>query len=382
VPFPNEHSCRLLDPDQFVRFIRKHVKDNNDKDGYKATGKPYDLIIGYRKDDSSDTQAHRYKKTIWTEAQARKHCKAHDGKSFEPAKEKAENKAMQKMPFRCFDGNAQPYEPFWRFVNAAESESGQAELELYGPISEYSWLGDEITPKKFKDDLYMFGGGGPILLKINSPGGDVFAASAMRAIMTDYPGEITVRVDGVAASAAVIVAISGKTLQMMDTAYMMIHDPAVVVFMAMLDIETLGEIRDQLQDIKDGIVPAYAAKTGLNEEEISLMMSDEIWMSARQAVEYGFADEILPGGQKASVSNMAFVNCLRNYDHVPPELMQAISPVMVAQSVTINNVPPAADSAAQVPALRSDPAAADNEREAQTLRNRVRQILEKEIPHA
>jgi len=279
---------------------------------------------------------------------------------------------MQKMPFRCFDGNAQPYEPFWRFVNAAESESGQVELELYGAISEYSWLGDEITPKKFKEDLYRFGQGGPILLKINSPGGDVFAASAMRAIMTDYPGEITVRVDGVAASSAVIVAIAGKKVQMMDTAYMMIHDPAVVVFIAMLDIETLGEIRDNLQEIKDGIVPAYAAKTGLDEEEISLMMSDETWMSAHKAVEYGFADEILSGGQ-TSVSNMAFVNCLRNYANVPPALMQAISQV---------NVLPAADSAAQAPALRNNPAAADNEREAQILRERVQLILKKEIPHA
>jgi len=277
-----------------------------------------------------------------------------------------------KLPIRCFEGTAQPYEPFWRFVNAAESKSGQAELELYGVLSEHSWLGDEITPKKFKDDLYKFGGGGPILIKINSPGGDVFAASAMRAIMTDYPGEITVRVDGVAASSAVIVAIAAKTVQMMDTAYMMIHDPAVVVFMAKFDIKTLGEIRGFLQNIKDGIIPAYAAKTGLSEEEISLMMADETWMSARQALDYGFADEILPGGQKTSVSNLAFVNCLRDYANVPPALMQALIPI---------NVPPV-EPATQTPALRSDPAADDSEREAQTLRNRVRQILKKEIPHA
>lgn len=86
-PYPNEHSCRLLDPDAFVRFFRKHVKDENDVGDYKATGKAYDLIIGYREDESSDTQAHRYPKDTWTAAQARKHCTAHDGKSFEPAKE-------------------------------------------------------------------------------------------------------------------------------------------------------------------------------------------------------------------------------------------------------------------------------------------------------
>jgi len=113
---------------------------------------------------------------------------------------RGKKKQETRKPIRCFDGNAQPYEPFWRFVNEAESESGQAELELYGVLSEFSWFDDDITPKKFKDDLYKYGKGGPVLLKINSPGGDVIAASVMRTIMTESPGEITARVDGLAAS--------------------------------------------------------------------------------------------------------------------------------------------------------------------------------------
>jgi ATP-dependent Clp protease protease subunit len=230
-----------------------------------------------------------------------------------------------RNPIRCFHGNAQPYDPFWKFVNAAESQSGQAEMELYGVISEYSWLGDEISPQKFKDDLYSFGQGGPVLLKIDSPGGDVIAASVMRAIMTEYPGEITTRVDGLAASAAVIVAIAGKTVKMMDTAYMMIHDPAVVVFMASLDIETLGNLRDDLKSIKDGIVPAYAARTGLPEEKIARMMTAQTWMSAREAKENGFVDEIITGGQKpaAQFQNVAYVNALQSYVNVPPGLFPA-----------------------------------------------------------
>ena len=153
----------------------------------------------------------------------------------------------QREPIRCFHGNAQPFQPFWTIVNAAESSSGQTELAIDGVISEFSWLGDEVTPQKFKDDLYNIGQGGPVLMRINSPGGDVIAASKMRAIMTDYPGDITVQVDGLAASAAVIVAISGKQLQMMDSAYLMIHDPAVMVLGAMLDIETLGKLQDNLK---------------------------------------------------------------------------------------------------------------------------------------
>lgn len=85
MPYINEHSCRLIDPGDFIRFFRKHVKDDHDIGDYKATGKPYDLIIGYREDDSSDVQAYRYAKDEWTVEEARKHCKAHKGIEFVPA---------------------------------------------------------------------------------------------------------------------------------------------------------------------------------------------------------------------------------------------------------------------------------------------------------
>lgn len=232
---------------------------------------------------------------------------------------------MSNNPIRCFQGNAQPHEPFWKWVNV---EGGMPEMEVDGVISEYSWFEDEITPQKFKDDLYRNGNGGPVLMKINSPGGDVIAAAKMRAIMTDYPGEITVRVQGMAASAAVIVAISGKQVQMTDASYMMIHDPAVVVFLAALNIETLGKLRDDLKSIKDGIVPAYAAKTGMSDEKIARMMTNETWMSAREAKDYGFIDEILTGGQqpaKSQLTNVAYVNVLQSYGNVPPGLLNFTS---------------------------------------------------------
>ena len=230
----------------------------------------------------------------------------------------------QHNPIRCFEGNAQPHEPFWKWVNV---DTDQPEMELNGVISEYSWFEDDITPKKFKDDLYKFGRGGPITMKINSPGGDVIAASMMRAIMSEYPGEITAQIEGMAASAAVIVSISASKVRIMDSAYMMIHDPAVMVFLAMLDIETLGQLHDSLKSIKAGIVPAYAQKTGLSEERISNMMRKETWMSAREAVDYHFADEIIAGGQqpKTSIQNVAFVNVIQTYANVPPGLLNLAS---------------------------------------------------------
>jgi ATP-dependent Clp protease protease subunit len=230
-----------------------------------------------------------------------------------------------KPPIRCFEGDAKPYDPFWKWVNV---DSATPEMEIDGVISQYSWFEDEISPKRFKDDLYKFGKGGPVMMKINSPGGDPIAAAKMRAIMSDYPGDITVRVEGMAASAAVAVAISGKSVQMTDASYMMIHDPAVVVFMAQLDIETLGRLREDLKSIKDGIIPAYAQKTGISEERISNMMTKETWMSAREAVSLGFADEVITGGQKpaSQLTNLAYVNVM-NYENIPPELLNQTSTV-------------------------------------------------------
>ena len=269
-------------------------------------------------------------------------------------------------PLRCFNGNAKPHEAFWNFVDAADSESGQAELELYGVISEYSWFDDDVTPEKFKRDLYEIGKGGPLLMKVNSPGGDVVAASVMRAILTDYPGDVTARVDGLAASAAVMVTIAAKKVTMLDSAYMMIHDPAVVVFLAYLDIEMLGKLHDQLSDIKDGVVLAYANKTGMSETKLSHLMSEETWMNASQAISYGFADEIVAGGQKTGAQNVGFVNCLSNYDHVPPAVMQAFTPMNVPE-VEVSSKP-----------LLTD----DMQREAQSLREQVQTILRKEPNYA
>lgn len=274
---------------------------------------------------------------------------------------------MNREPIRCFEGNAKPHEPFWTFRDAVEG--GEPELELYGYISEYSWWEDDITPKMFKDDLYKFGAGGPITIRMNSYGGDVVAASLMNTIIRDYPGHVTVQIDGVAASAATVVAIAGDTVRIQDTAYFMIHDPSVIFFLAQLNIEELTRMADSLQAVKEGIINAYETKTGLSRPRLSKMMTDTTWMDATKAQDLGFVDEILRDQKPIPIDlgqNAAVVNVLSNYANVPPALMQALQLV---------NAP-----AAEEP---SEPLLTDDmKREAQTLRDKVSTILGKEYNDA
>ncbi len=229
-----------------------------------------------------------------------------------------------KNSIRCFDGNAKPFEPFWNFRDAAETDSGETELEFYGPISEFLWFGDEISPKMFKDQLYQKGGGNPITVRLNSPGGDLIAASVIRATMLDYPGKITVKIDGVAASAAVMVALGGDVIKMQISAYMMIHEAAVGL-MGYFNVAILKDLIDELKVINGGIVDAYAARTNLDNEKLSKMMADETWMTASEAVAFGFVDEIISGPSKASNKVSNFANVLKTtYVNIPSTLLTSM----------------------------------------------------------
>jgi ATP-dependent Clp protease protease subunit len=222
---------------------------------------------------------------------------------------------------RCFEGSAKPHEPFWRARNAVET-GGEPEIEMYGLISEWSWMGDEITPKLFKQDLYKVGGGGPVTLRVNSPGGDVIAASVIRATLMDYPGAVTARIDGIAASAAVAIVLAAKHIHILDTAYMMIHDPAFSVLFAALDIETLSTMVDQLKSIKLGLVAAYTSRTGISSDRLAKMMKDETWMSSSEATTMGFADQIIEGSHVPTPPiGAGIVNALKSYSNVPAALL-------------------------------------------------------------
>lgn len=231
-----------------------------------------------------------------------------------------------KQPMRTFEGNAKPGEPFWNFKNAADTESGETELEFYGPISEFSFWGDEVTPRLFKDQLYANGDGKPVTVRLNSPGGDLIAASVIAATIRDYPAPVTVKVDGIAASAAVMVALAGDRVAMNASAYMMVHNP-MVGLLGYFNVDELKDLIGELKSIKNGIVEGYQSKTGMDAEKLAKLMDDETWLTASEAVALGFADEITPisAGKKANLVN--FVNALQNYVNTPPALLQAADEV-------------------------------------------------------
>lgn len=178
---------------------------------------------------------------------------------------------------------------FWAWKNQADGESGGArELELYGTIAEESWFDDDITPAMFKEEL--FAGSGPITVWINSPGGDCIAASQIYTMLMDYKGDVTVKIDGIAVSAASVIAMAGTEVRMAPTALMMIHNPATI---AMGDHEDMKKAISMLDEVKESIINAYEIKTGLSRDKLSKLMDAETWMNANKAVELGFADGVL-----------------------------------------------------------------------------------------
>ena len=201
---------------------------------------------------------------------------------------------------------------FWNWIR--DETTQERILRLEGAIAEDSWFDDDVTPAAFKRELQS--GDGPITVWINSPGGDCVAAAQIYNMLMDYPESVTVVIDGVAASAASVIAMAGTTVKMTPVSLMMIHNPLTV---AMGDSEEMRKAIQLLDEVKESIINAYEIKTSMSRAKLSHLMDAETWMNAKKALELGFCDEIMyqPEAEQANApedsftfSRRAVTNCL------------------------------------------------------------------------
>ena len=216
---------------------------------------------------------------------------------------------------------------FWQFRNAAD---GSGELLLYGNIAgEKSWYSDDVTPKQFAEDLAGLGTVSNITVRINSGGGDVFAAVEIGNLLEQHPATVTARIGGVCASAATIIACHcNKVIAANDSTYM-VHP--VSMYCGYANAADLQKYLEALATIKENIISLYAKKTGRTKDEVTAWMDAESWWTGPQAKENGFADELTDEGAGATYENrggVLFVNSVSmglDFDKAPKFVQDSLA---------------------------------------------------------
>ena len=215
---------------------------------------------------------------------------------------------------------------FWNWKNQTETNSETQEqtqertLFLNGTIAEESWFDDDVTPQLFKNELMS--GSGNITVWINSPGGDCVAAAQIYNMLMDYKGDVTVKIDGIAASAASVIAMAGTKVLVSPVSMLMIHNPMTAAFG---NSDEMQKAIEMLGSVKDSIINAYEIKTGLSRAKLSHLMDAETWMDANKAVELGFADEIMQRSTETENTAAPTISMLYSKANVVNSLMEKIA---------------------------------------------------------
>lgn len=174
-----------------------------------------------------------------------------------------------------------------RFDKSLKSAvKADGEIEILGEIGDSGYGAECTTAKMVKDQLKAIGKA-PVLVTINSPGGDAFEGIAIYNLLREHSSKVTVNVLGLAASAASIIAMAGDTVRMGESAFMMIHSSSGIVIG---NQEDMREFADLLRSIDDSVAKLYATRTGKPASEVIEMMKKETWLTAAEAVKTGFAD--------------------------------------------------------------------------------------------
>ncbi len=198
---------------------------------------------------------------------------------------------INELPIINSIGNKNGEVRFWNFVE----EDQEVELTIYGElVSQKSWWNDEgqITASDFKQELDQYKDKDNITVRINSNGGDVFTAAAIYTLLKDCKANITVKIDGMAMSAATVIAMAGDTVMIPSTSIFMIHDP-LAGLMGYYNSRDLQKVINRLGVVKNTIVNAYIGKSSKTKEEIENLMTEELWLTGEDAVNEGFCDEVM-----------------------------------------------------------------------------------------
>jgi ATP-dependent Clp protease protease subunit len=229
-----------------------------------------------------------------------------------------------------------------RFWNWANGPDGTRELYLDGVISNETWWGDEVTPAIFKEELSA--AEGSITVWINSPGGDVVAGAQIYNMLKEYPGKITVKIDGIAASIASVAAMAGDEVLMSPVSTIVIHNPETFAWGGESEMK---RVKDMLAEVKEAVINAYELKTGLPRNKISSLMDNESWMNVKTAMELGFADGMLYGPEARGGNAPVFNSVLFSRKDLACPLMKKAGPQGKSQGAA----PPGTPGAASIGAL-------------------------------
>jgi len=182
----------------------------------------------------------------------------------------------------------------WAPDLVAAAATQENSISILDPIGQDPWTGEGVTAKRIAGALRAIGSDQDVVVNINSPGGDLFEGMAIYNLLRDHKGQVTVKVIGLAASAASIIAMAGDEIQVARAGFLMIHDTWVV---AIGNRNDLREVADMLEPFDAAMADIYAARSGLDAEEVQKMMDAETWIGGASAVEQGFADSLLPADE-------------------------------------------------------------------------------------
>lgn len=214
------------------------------------------------------------------------------------------------------------------------------EIEIKGDIIEddyqwlYDWIGWSYTSAKNVTSKLREANGQPVTVKVNSPGGSVFAASEIYTELRNYKGEVNIQILGIAASAASVISMAGKST-MSPTAQIMVHNVSTG---ASGDYRVMEHTAEVLKNANDTIANAYIAKSGISREQALDLMNRETWLSAQRAKELGLIDEIMFENNNVepfkNLTNSNLKGLYNSYSSIPNELLERISQNNMSQPIT------------------------------------------------